>query len=135
MKRCMPIAAILCFSALVVILRRSPSLTEEGPGMPHPARLRKGLELFESGLHEQAIEVFSEIIKKEPQLAVATAGGGTADAAAVPRSRRRMSLTFQRTLEGYFFVSPWVVGFVIFMAWPLFQSFFLFGVRAEGIKG
>src|SRR5829696_496777 len=64
--------------------------------------------------------------RKEPQLAVATAGGGTADAtAAVPRSRRRMSLTFQRTLEGYFFVAPWVVGFVIFMAWPLFQSFFL----------
>jgi ABC-type sugar transport system permease subunit len=40
-------------------------------------------------------------------------------------TRRRMSLTLQRTLEGYFFVAPWVVGFLIFMAWPLFQSFFL----------
>ena len=63
--------------------------------------------------------------RKEPQLAVATADGGTADAAAGPAAGRRMSLTFQRTLEGYFFVAPWVVGFVIFMAWPLFQSFFL----------
>jgi ABC-type sugar transport system permease subunit len=65
--------------------------------------------------------------RKEPQLAVAGAGGGDApvDVVSTGRRRRRMSLSFQRTLEGYFFVAPWVVGFVIFMAWPLFQSFFL----------
>lgn len=39
--------------------------------------------------------------------------------------RRRMSLSRQRTLEGYMFVAPWVIGFVIYMAWPLFQSFYL----------
>ena len=40
-----------------------------------------------------------------------------------PRSRRRVSLSFQRTLEGYF-VAPWVVGSS--SSWPgLFQSFFL----------
>src|SRR5215203_3050822 len=51
--------------------------------------------------------------------------GATAGAAPTGRRKRRMSLSVQRTLEGYFFVAPWVLGFVIFMAWPLFQSFFL----------
>jgi ABC-type sugar transport system permease subunit len=49
---------------------------------------------------------------------------GAAGASAAPR-RRRMSLTMQRTLEGYFFTAPWVLGFLIFLAWPLFQSFYL----------
>ena len=39
--------------------------------------------------------------------------------------RRRMTLSFQRSMEGYFFVAPWVIGFIIFMAWPLLQSFYL----------
>ena len=39
--------------------------------------------------------------------------------------RRRMSLTTQRMFEGYFFVSPWIVGFLVFLLWPLFQSLFL----------
>ncbi len=63
------------------------------------------------------------ISRKEPQ-APLVAGGDGAAAAAVP-SRKRMSLTMQRTLEGYFFVAPWVLGFLVFMAWPLFQSFYL----------
>src|SRR6478672_4609082 len=41
------------------------------------------------------------------------------------RGGRRMRLTMQRTVEGYFFVAPWVIGFLIFMAWPLIQSFYL----------
>ena len=44
---------------------------------------------------------------------------------AAPPRRRHMSLQAQRTMEGYFFVAPWVLGFVVFMLWPLFQSFFL----------
>jgi ABC-type sugar transport system permease subunit len=36
-----------------------------------------------------------------------------------------MTLSTQRTLEGYFFVGPWALGFLIFMLWPLFQSFYL----------
>jgi ABC-type sugar transport system permease subunit len=63
------------------------------------------------------------IARKEPQVAVAAAGDGTVTS--VARSRRPMSLTTQRTLEGYFFVAPWVLGFLVFMAWPLFQSFYL----------
>src|ERR671927_306282 len=59
--------------------------------------------------------------RKEPQVELTP---GTEDGAA-PRRRRHMSLTMQRTLEGYFFVSPWVLGFLVFMAWPLFQSFYL----------
>jgi ABC-type sugar transport system permease subunit len=63
--------------------------------------------------------------RKEPALAVAAAPEG-ATTATLPRTRRRrLSLNTQRTLEGYFFVAPWVLGFVVFMAWPLFQSFFL----------
>jgi ABC-type sugar transport system permease subunit len=49
---------------------------------------------------------------------------GTESAGTSPR-KRPMSLTAQRTLEGYFFVAPWVLGFLVFMAWPLFQSFYL----------
>jgi len=67
------------------------------------------------------------INRKDPKLAMATADGSVIDASAAPveRRKRRMSLTMQRTLEGYFFVSPWVLGFMIFLAWPLFQSFYL----------
>jgi ABC-type sugar transport system permease subunit len=66
------------------------------------------------------------INRKEPQLAVATAdGGGTAAGGGPLPGKRRITLTMQRTLEGYFFVAPWVVGFLIFLAWPLFQSFYL----------
>src|SRR5437867_5568967 len=64
------------------------------------------------------------ISRKEPQVPIATAGAGGTAAAALYQ-RKRMSLTMQRTLEGYFFVAPWVLGFLVFMAWPLFQSFYL----------
>src|SRR5689334_19092310 len=60
--------------------------------------------------------------RKEPSTALAV------DAATGPgggRRKRPMSLQTQRTLEGYFFVAPWVLGFLVFLAWPLFQSFYL----------
>jgi ABC-type sugar transport system permease subunit len=60
--------------------------------------------------------------RREPQLDVDAPAGAPP---VTGRRGRRMSLTFQRTLEGYFFVAPWVLGFMIFLAWPLFQSFFL----------
>jgi ABC-type sugar transport system permease subunit len=65
--------------------------------------------------------------RKEPNLAAAAAGGAVVGGGAVPTGRRtrRMSLTAQRTMEGYFFTAPWVLGFLIFLAWPLFQSFYL----------
>src|SRR5687768_13557628 len=68
------------------------------------------------------------IKRKEPQIAVAAADGSvtSGDASVVTgRRRRRMSLTMQRTMEGYFFVSPWVLGFIVFLAWPLFPRLFL----------
>ncbi len=68
------------------------------------------------------------IKRKEPQLALAGADGSVSagDASIVSgRRQRKMSLTLQRTMEGYFFVAPWVLGFMIFLAWPLFQSFYL----------
>ena len=68
------------------------------------------------------------IRRKEPQIAVAAADGSvaTGDAnVASGRRPRKMSLTLQRTLEGYFFVSPWVLGFLVFLGWPLFQSLYL----------
>jgi ABC-type sugar transport system permease subunit len=65
--------------------------------------------------------------RNQPAVAVATAGGGTASVpeAGTRRRQRRMTLTMQRTVEGYFFVAPWVIGFLIFLAWPLIQSFYL----------
>jgi ABC-type sugar transport system permease subunit len=63
--------------------------------------------------------------KEPPPVAIGAAAGNGAIVAAAAGARRRMSLTMQRTLEGYFFVSPWVLGFIVFLAWPLFQSFFL----------
>src|SRR6266536_2711356 len=60
--------------------------------------------------------------RKEPQAELTP---GSPDGTGGGRRRRHMSLTMQRTLEGYFFVSPWVLGFLVFMAWPLFQSFYL----------
>src|ERR1051325_11669623 len=59
--------------------------------------------------------------RKEPVMPPIEGGGGATTA----RRRKPMSLTMQRTLEGYFFVAPWVLGFLVFMAWPLFQSFYL----------
>lgn len=64
--------------------------------------------------------------RKEPQFTVAVDGRDVlSSAGAVTPRRRRMTLSIQRTLEGYFFVSPWVLGFIVFLAWPLFQSFYL----------
>jgi ABC-type sugar transport system permease subunit len=57
--------------------------------------------------------------------ALATDASEAAVSASSGRRHRRMSLSMQRTLEGYFFVAPWVLGFMIFLAWPLFQSFYL----------
>ena len=58
--------------------------------------------------------------RKEPALAIAAADGSM-----VVTHRRRMSLTTQRTIEGYFFVAPWIIGFIIFLAMPLARSFHL----------
>ncbi len=40
-------------------------------------------------------------------------------------SARRLSLRAQRSLYGYLFISPWIVGFLILLAWPLLFSFWL----------
>lgn len=65
--------------------------------------------------------------KDTPAVAVANADGtATVVVDGGQRtSKRRLTLTMQRTLEGYFFVAPWVMGFLVFLAWPLFQSFYL----------
>ncbi len=59
------------------------------------------------------------------KIAVSRDDGLAVARSTAPVRRRRLSLTTQRMLEGYFFVSPWIVGFLVFLAWPLFQSFFL----------
>ncbi|MBI3970260.1 MAG: sugar ABC transporter permease, partial [Chloroflexi bacterium] len=59
--------------------------------------------------------------RKDSAVPAAVAGG----AVVVEPQRRRMTLQMRRSIEGYFFVAPWVIGFVIYMAWPLFQSFYL----------
>ena len=62
--------------------------------------------------------------RRETPAGSLTVGAVGADATA-SRRRKPLSLQMQRTLEGYFFVAPWVLGFLVFMAWPLFQSFYL----------
>ena len=37
----------------------------------------------------------------------------------------KLSLRTQRALQGYLFVSPWIVGFLIFILWPLVFSLWL----------
>ena len=59
-------------------------------------------------------------IRRNEPAALAVAPNG-----ATVGNRRRLSLTMQRTIEGYFFVAPWVLGFIVFLAWPLLQSFYL----------
>lgn len=41
------------------------------------------------------------------------------------RGRLRISLRTRRALEGYAFLSPWIVGVLVFMAYPLLESFYL----------
>src|SRR5262245_14594548 len=53
------------------------------------------------------------------------AAGDAAASGTTTGRRRHLSLGTQRTLEGYFFIGPWVLGFLVFMAWPLFQSLYL----------
>ena len=37
----------------------------------------------------------------------------------------RLTYRFQRAMDGYFYISTWIVGFLIFLAWPLFQSLYV----------
>lgn len=47
-------------------------------------------------------------------------------ATTAPRVRRmRLSLSTQQALTGYGFILPWFIGFLIFLAYPLFQSLWL----------
>jgi len=45
--------------------------------------------------------------------------------AAARADRRGLSLRARRALYGYLFVSPWLVGFLVLLAWPLFFSLYL----------
>jgi ABC-type sugar transport system permease subunit len=69
------------------------------------------------------VDMKMRVSRKQAPVAVAAAAPGTG--VAVGRPRRRMTLQLQRTMEGYLFVGPWVLGFLVFLAWPLFQSFYL----------
>jgi ABC-type sugar transport system permease subunit len=37
----------------------------------------------------------------------------------------RLTYKVQRAMDGYFYISTWIVGFLIFLAWPLFQSLYV----------
>ena len=37
-------------------------------------------------------------------------------------SRRRLSMRAKRSISGYLFILPFIIGFVVFMAAPLFMS-------------
>lgn len=39
--------------------------------------------------------------------------------------RRRLSLDAKRSIEGFTFVAPWLIGFVVFMAYPLIYSLYM----------
>ena len=65
--------------------------------------------------------------------------GVTVDSASSPRSHRRpsrfrLALGTQRALQGYLFVLPWVIGFVVFLAWPLIRSFLLSFNELEAVN-
>ncbi len=47
----------------------------------------------------------------------------------------RISLTTRRALEGFAFISPWLVGFVAFALWPLVRSFLLSFQKLEQLVG
>ena len=40
-----------------------------------------------------------------------------------PKRKRSFSLEKRRAIAGYIFVSPWIIGFLLFMAYPLVTSF------------
>lgn len=48
---------------------------------------------------------------------------------------RPLSLRAQRALYGYLFVSPWLIGFLIFLAWPLVFSFWFSFREVTSIAG
>ncbi|MCL4543193.1 MAG: sugar ABC transporter permease [Chloroflexi bacterium] len=48
--------------------------------------------------------------------------------------RFRLSLGTQRALQGYLFILPWIVGFVLFLAWPLIRSFLLSFNELEAVN-
>ncbi|MCL5947117.1 MAG: sugar ABC transporter permease [Chloroflexi bacterium] len=50
------------------------------------------------------------------------------------RSRFHMSLGTQRALQGYMFILPWVVGFIMFLAWPLIRSLMLSFNELEAVN-
>ncbi|MER3404840.1 MAG: sugar ABC transporter permease [Chloroflexota bacterium] len=60
------------------------------------------------------------------EAAVATAVTG--------RRRRGLTLTQRRALEGYIFISPWIIGFSLFLAYPLFRSFYLSFFKLEALN-
>lgn len=57
--------------------------------------------------------------------AASVSAGAAEQIAAVRRSRR----AFRRELEGWLFISPWVIGFVLFTAVPYLASMFLAFMR------
>lgn len=60
------------------------------------------------------------------ETASAKAGAGVRAAARTsPGKKRRFSLDMRMAAEGYMFMSVWIVGFVLFMAFPLFFSLYI----------
>jgi len=65
--------------------------------------------------------------------------GASVQRASAPRptrhsSRFRLSLKVQRALQGYMFILPWLVGFCVFLLWPLVKSFTLSFHELEAIN-
>jgi ABC-type sugar transport system permease subunit len=50
------------------------------------------------------------------------------------RSRFHLSLSTKRSLQGYMFILPWVLGFCFFLAWPLIRSFILSFHELEAVN-
>jgi multiple sugar transport system permease protein len=52
------------------------------------------------------------------------------------RSRRRfvLKLTYREALTGWLFASPWVLGFILFTAWPMFFSLYTSFTRYNIIR-
>jgi ABC-type sugar transport system permease subunit len=64
--------------------------------------------------------------------------GVTVDSASAPRqhhrSRFHLSLSMRRSLQGYMFILPWILGFCFFLLWPLVRSFILSFHELEAVN-
>lgn len=56
-------------------------------------------------------------------------------ASPVRRPRIRLSLSGRAAIQGYMFIAPWFLGFLVFMAWPLLDSFRLSFARVTEMVG